>query len=724
MKRILAFRMVLSAASLFTFATQVFAQATALSPALATDAPLVKVPLGRSGLIGKDIAIFLPQGQDLKSLPPSFSLVQASSIRRALPRGWSLRPEFASNGSRFRASLRVPAEADLYGSGEVMGPLRRNGTAIRLWNTDNYNYGKDGGRRLYQSHPWILGVFPNGSAFGVIFDSTWKSELDCNEAITFTAEGPGFPVIVIERSTPAGVLQALADLTGRMELPPRWALGYQQCRYSYEPDARVRQIADEFRSRRIPCDVIWMDIDYMDGFRIFTFDGQRFPDPRGLNEYLHDKGFKSVWMIDPGVKVDPNYAVYASGRDQDVYVKTAAGGEYHGDVWPGACAFPDFTRPQTRSWWAGLYSDFMAMGVDGVWNDMDEPAVFNTPDWTMPEDNLHRGGGGLAPGLHRQYHNVYGMLMVRATREGILAVHPNLRPFVLTRANFLGGQRYAATWTGDNTSNAKDMRLSVPMSLTLGLSGQPFNGPDIGGFSGDATPNLWARWIGFGAFFPFARGHASKDTNNKEPWAFGEAVERTARIALDRRYRLLPYLYTLFQEASVDGLPIMRPAFMADTKDPALRREERVFLLGSDVLVVPSWAQNAALPVGDWPSVSLVDGDCNDANQATLRIRPGAIVPLGRVVQNTTEESLDPLTLLVCLDARGRAEGRLYEDDGEGFAYRKANYLLTTYQASLKKGRLVVSVASAQGKRPRPPRTVQIQAVGRGDVQTSAVNGL
>lgn len=670
--------------------------------------------------MGEGIALFCPQDFDPKSIVPGLALVERPVIQQSLPSSWNLCPVFSSNGSRFRASIAVPQGTDLYGGGEVTGPLRRNGTTIKLWNTDNLMYRKDQGSRLYQSHPWMMGVRPDGSAFGVLFDSTWKAEMECKESIQFTSEGPAFPVIVVDRSSPEEVLQALGVLTGRMEMPPLWALGYQQCRWSYCPDTMVKSIAGQFRDRKIPCDVIWMDIDYMDGFRVFTFDKSNFPDPKGLNDYLHQKGFKAIWMLDPGVKVDPAYSVYKDGKEKDVFVKTAGGEEFRGSVWPGPCAFPDFTRPQTRAWWGGWFPKFIAMGIDGVWNDMNEPSVSNTPERTILENAIHRGGDDLKQGPHLQYHNVYGMLMARSSREGLLSVNPERRPFVLTRSNFLGGQRYAATWTGDNASSEKFMKISVPMSLTLGLSGQPLSGPDLGGYSAKASPELWSKWVGFGALLPFARGHAEKNQNAKEPWAFGEGVERTARIALERRYRLLPYFYTLFHESSVTGMPVMRPMFMADIKDPSLRREEQAFLLGQDLIVVPSWAEKPALPGEDYPVVSLIDGDSNDPDQATLRIRPGAIIPLGRVIQNTTEKSLDPLTLLVCLDEKGKASGKLYEDDGDGFGYKKGDYSLTTYTARRENGKVVVSIASSEGKRPRPIRTVSIQTIeANGSITTS-----
>lgn len=676
------------------------------------------LPIGSAQRMGDGVVAFLPQG--MTAYPNSLALAKPPVMQGPAPTDTGLRPRYVRRGDHTVVTVDVPAGADLYGTGEVTGPLRRNGQCVALWNTDNPAYERDHGRRLYQSHPWVLGVRKDGSAFGVLFDSTWRATLCTDKQIVFDVQGPAMPVIVIEQATPQGVVRSLAALTGTMPLPPRWALGYQQSRWSYTPDTRVLQIAEQFRQRRIPADAIWMDIDYMDGFRVFTFDPKTFADPKGLNDALHARGFHSVWMIDPGVKADPAYSVYASGTAQDVWLKDAKGDTFHGEVWPGMVAFPDFTRPATRTWWSALYKGFIAQGVDGVWNDMNEPSVFNVPSYTAPEDAQHRGGDDLAPGPHLQYHNVYGMLMVRATRDGIQAAQPERRPFVLTRANFIGGQRYAATWTGDNASDWKYLKWSIPMSINLGLSGQPFSGPDIGGFGGKATADLWANWIGVGAFYPFARGHAIKDSNDKEPWAFGPAVENTARIAIERRYRLLPYLYTVFREASVDGLPVMRPAFFADPKDLRLRAEERVFLLGSDLLVVPRWPGKQALPSGVWRDASLVDGDVADPMQPTLKVRGGAIVPLGRVVQHTGEESLDPLTLLISLDAQGQAQGELYEDAGDGYGYQHGQYRLTRYRATRQGDTLTVSAERVAGELPMPSRTIQVQVLTEHGVVTGA----
>ena len=611
------------------------------------------------------------------------------------------------------ANITAPEGTSFYGTGEVTGPLLRNNTTIGLWNTDNFNWNRANGSRLYQSHPWVLAVRPDGSAFGVLFDTTWKSRLKCGDHdIRFESDGPAFRVFVIDRSSPDEVLRGLAELIGTMPLPPRWALGFHQCRYSYYPDARVREIADGFRSRHIPCDVIWLDIDYMNGFRIFTFDPQRFPDPAATNQYLHDRGFKSIWMIDPGAKTEKGYSVYDSGSAVNAWVKTADGQEFHGAVWPGECAFPDFTSPAVRDWWGGLYKDFLAKGVDGVWNDMNEPAVFDGPDHTMPEDNQHAGGGGLPPGPHLEYHDVFGMLMALATRAGIQKARPDLRPFVLARSNYLGGQRYAATWTGDNGSEWTFLKASVPMSLNLGLSGQPFSGPDIGGYSGKTDPDVYGHWIGLGAFYPFSRAHKAKGEPDSEPWTFGPKVESASRTALERRYRLLPYLYTVFHEASCTGLPVMRPVFMADAADLALRGEQQAFTLGRDLLVIPRWATDAHLPKGDWRTIDIIDPKLEaDPYQPVLKIRPGAIVPLGKVIENTTEASLDPLTLLVSPDASGHAEGWLYDDAGDGSGYEKGDYSLVHYVADRSGKDVVVRIADRAGKRAGEHPLVKVEIV-------------
>ena len=668
-------------------------------------------------LVGDRIVCFVPEGFDA-TVTPELILQRKFEPTGARPDSWSLNPVYEVTDRGVRTVVDIPAGTSLYGGGEVTGPLLRNGQTIRIWNTDTGMYLVDGGRRLYQSHPWVMGVRPDGSAFGVLFDTFHKAEmLTADDRIEFVAEGTPCKTYVIDRESPQAVLKGLGELTGTMEMPPLWALGYHQCRFSYVPQSRAEEVAETFRARKIPCDVIWFDINYMDGFRIFTVSDTEMPDVRGMNRKLHEQGFRTVYMIDPGVKVDDNYFVYSSGKKAGIFVSDPYGNEFHGKVWPGDCAFPDFTRPETRSWWGGLYKDFMNFGIDGIWNDMNEPSVFDGPGGTMPENCIHLGGGNLPAGRHSMWHNAYGRLMVEASRDGIMAVNPDKRPFLLSRSNILGGQRYAAMWTGDNAASADHMKLSVPMSLTLGLSGQPFNGPDIGGFVGNTDGDLFGNWLGFGAFFPFSRGHASCDTNDKEPWAFGKDVERESRMALERRYRLIPYIYTAFRRAHTDGQPVMAPVFMADPADVSLRAEEQAFLLGTDLLVIPAFAENPALPSGIWENLSLVQGDTMGKYQAGLKIRGGSIVPAGRVIENMTENPFEPLTLIVCPDNDGNAAGMMYWDEGDGWSFRDGNYCELAFRARRDGKYMVVTVERTGGDFPLDLGRINVEVLQNGKVR-------
>ena len=714
--------------------TRITALAWAAASVVAVGAE--NVAIQTTTVVGDGIVEYVPVGFDQEKTPSLILKEEPVATGEAMPANWELTPVYTVENGKASVSLKLTGDISLYGGGEVTGPLLRNGQYVKMWNTDNgayYSY--DDGKRLYQTHPWVLGVRRDGSAFGIIFDTTWKAELYTNsDEVIYNTEGALFRTYIIERETPQDVLKGLAELTGTIQMPPRWTLGWHQCRFSYAPDSRVREVADTFREKNIPCDVIWMDIDYMRGYRVFTFDPNGFPDPRALNDDLHKKGFRAVYMIDPGVKYEPNagYSIFDSGMENDVWLKTPDDPQYGtseyiiGDAWPGAVLFPDFTMPHVQEWWAGLYKDFLAMGMDGVWNDVNEPQVnciHTNPNnlnekldlqgdenRTLPYSTPHRGGGDLPAGSHLMYHNAYGRLMVEASLKGIMAERPDQRPFLLTRSNLLGGQRFAATWTGDNYAAEDQMRLSVPMSITLGLSGQPFNGPDIGGFLGNTSGDLFANWIGFGVFMPFARGHACAGTNDKEPWAFGEDIEKTARMAIERRYRLIPYLYTLYYEASQSGLPIMQPVFFDDLTDLRLRDEQQAFLMGKDLLVVPAFAQNPMLPTGIWEDLSLIEGDKLDKYQAKLKVKGGSIIPAGRVVQNTNENSFEPLTLIVCLDEEGKAEGQLYMDAGDGWAFKCGDYGMLTFTAERDGDTVRVRLASKEGDRKVEKEIKRVEA--------------
>ena len=671
----------------------------------------------QSYMASKDVAVFYPAQYDAAAHSPSPIFIRELAPQGTVSSAWKLRPVFSEEEGKSVVRIKVDADADLYGGGEVWGPLRRNGKTIEFWNVDTPCYGVDGGTHLYQSHPWVLGLRSDGTSFGIIADNTWQAWMTTDTEVVFRSMGPAFRMVIIEKNSPQEVMQELVNLTGTMEMPPLWSLGYQQCRYSYHPDTRVKEIADTLRYHKIPSDVIWMDIHYMDQYKIFTFHPQEFSQPKALNDYLHSKNFKSVYMIDPGVKAQQGYWVDDQLMANGYEVRDEEGKPYVGKVWPGDCHFPDFTRPEVRSWWSTLYPPFMAQGVDGIWNDMNEPAVFEGPRSSMPVTNVHGGGDGLRPDVHLRYHNIYGLNMVRASRQGLLLANPTKRPFVLSRSNFLGGHRYAATWTGDNYSNWEQFMASIPMSITLGLSGQPFNGPDIGGFCGDSNAKLVANWTAVGVYFPFVRNHCIDGGRAQEPWAFDQECLDVCRTAINRRYRLMPYVYTLFQEASRNGMPVMRPVFMADARDKSLRAEQKAFMLGADLIIIPRWAGDANLPGGDWDILPLEDKD--DGFQPYLAQRPGSVIPMANLYQNTVEMKTDSLTLLVNPDSEGRAEGRLYEDAGDGFDYRLGGYAEYRLQAVTVGKKLTVSIAKVDGKAEAKARVLRIGIVCDGKVTYS-----
>ena len=485
---------------------------------------LLSVQAQTSFLFDNNMAVFYPADFDSTQTLPSFAITKNLLYQNDVPETWEIRPVFGTTDEgKTLVEITFEEGTDLYGTGLVTGDLRRNGYDIPLWNNDNYGYYKPG---LYQSHPWIMGVRPNGKTFGIIADNSWRSNINLSNPIKITSEGPSFRVIVIEKNNPMEMMQALSELTGHINLPPLWAIGYHQSRYnpSYKP-SDVLYITNELRRRQHPCDVIWFDIDYMDGKRIFTYDATNYftadgvPNPIAMNDSLHSKGFKAGYITDPGIKIDEQYSVYQEGNEGNYWVLNKDGEAYEGEVWPGMCHFPDFTRPETREWWGERYGEFVKNNdIDGAWNDMNEPGVFNTEEWTMPVDNQHQGGGGLAAGPHMRYHNLYGSLMSQATYEGIIEAIPEKRPFILSRANHLGAQRYCATWTGDNLDTWKHLKLTIPMCLNLGLSGQPFGGPDVGGYGRIGNADLMGHWFALAPYYPFSRNHTSEHA--QEPWAY------------------------------------------------------------------------------------------------------------------------------------------------------------------------------------------------------------
>jgi alpha-glucosidase len=600
---------------------------------------------------------------------------------------------FSGSGAFCRRRL-VEGEA-IYGLGEKAFDLNLRGRRVELWNTDPHTY-DPGVDPIHLSVPMLIGL-RDGRAYGFFFDNPGRAWLDLGqerperldyrvgsgELCAYFLAGPGM----------ADVLERYTWLTGRMPLPPRWMLGYHQSRWSYSPEERVRDLAAEFRSRRIPCDVLHLDIDYMDGYRVFTWDRERFSDPQRLLAYLRERGFRVIIIIDPGVKLDPGYHVHDEGMARDAFCKRPDGRHFRGPVWPGECTFPDFTDPEVRLWWGDLYRPLLEAGVAGFWNDMNEPAIFAGE---MPPDVVHRYEGHGAS--HGEVHNIYSLQMARACAEGARRIQPSERVPVISRAGYAGLQRYALVWTGDNHSKWAHLRLSVSICLNLGLSGIAFCGPDTGGFAGDCDGELLARWTQVSALMPFFRNHSALGTAQQEPWAFGEPYESICRRWIELRYELLPYIYTAAWQASRSGLPMMRPLALAFPDDLRTYSLDDQFLLGDALLAAPvgrpgQHSRRVYLPGGDWYDFWTGERASGDVvadaplDRMPLYVRAGAVLPMGPVMQHAGEWPPEALSLHVY---PGDGESLLYEDDGHSMAYQDGEYRLVRLACETSHGVLTV----------------------------------
>jgi alpha-glucosidase len=590
--------------------------------------------------------------------------------------------ELAGGGFTLRKAIQTPEK--FFGMGDKTGPLDRRGASFVNWNTDAWGFGVSTDP-IYKSIPFAIGTGGAGGAYGLFLDNSWRSWFDFGHrqdgVLALGSEGGGIDYYLIAGPEIRDVVRRYTDLTGKAPLVPAWGLGFQQSRYSYMTDAEVRGIAAKMRQEHVPADVIWLDIDYQDRNRPFTTNRQAFPDLKKLAGDLSADGVKLVAITDLHVAAAPDqgYAPYDSGRAGDHFVRNADGSPYVAPVWPGPSVFPDFTRAATRDWWGGLYKGFVDDGVAGFWNDMNEPAVFETPSKTMPLGNLHRiDADDFAPrdATHAEVHNVYGMENSRATFEGLLRLRPNERPFVMTRASYAGGQRYAVTWTGDNSASWEHLKLSVAQLTNLGLSGFSYGAADVGGFTGGAGPELLTRWYQIGAFTPVFRAHSAKDTPRIEPWADGAEHLALRRRAIEERYRLLPYLYAVAEQNARTGDPIMRPVFydypsaLAATCDQSMS-----FTLGRDLLVAPAprpespHAYDVCLPGAGWFDYWTGQRVAGERIKETplldrlpVFVRPGTILPRQPLVQSTGQTPQGPLELHVYPGEDCR--GELYLDDG------------------------------------------------------------
>ncbi len=469
----------------------------------------------------------------------------------------------------FTLRKQLTPDQHFFGLGDKTGPLDRRGQAFVNWNTDSYMY-QESTDPIYKSIPFFVATGATGASYGIFLDNTWRSWFDFGkqdpDTLAFGAAGGPIDYYLIYGPELRRVVERYTDLTGKAPLAPLWSLGFQQSRFSYMSATEVRTLATRFRAQRIPADAIWLDIDYQDRYRPFTTNPQTFPDLAALSATLRKQDFRLVAITDLHIAAAPDqgYAPYDSGLAGDHFLKRADGSMYVGPVWPGPAVFPDFTRSVTREWWGGLFRSQLDAGIAGYWNDMNEPAIFNTPSKTMPLDTVHRidePGFATRSAMHAEIHNIYGMENSRATYEGLRRLAPDERAYVMTRASFAGGQRYAVTWTGDNSSSWNHLKLSVAMVLNLGMSGFGYSGADVGGYVGAPTPELLTRWIELGAFMPVFRDHFGKGDARKEPWVDGPQHTAIRRHFIEERYRLLPYIYALADENARSGAPLMRPVF-------------------------------------------------------------------------------------------------------------------------------------------------------------------
>ena len=659
----------------------------------------------------------------------------------------------------FSVYKEMPDDERFFGLGDKTGSFDRRSQAYTLWNTDVGP--QESTDPLYKSIPFFLAI-SGGRSYGLFLDNTWRTWFDfgkqARDSYAFGAEGGPLDYYVIYGPTPKQVVEGYTYLTGTPPLPPLWALGFQQSRYSYTPEPQLREIADHLRADKIPSDVVYLDIDYQYRNRPFTVDPDRFPDFLGLVADLRKQHFHLVTITDLHIAhvANQGYMPYDTGHAGDNFVKNPDGSEFVGIVWPGPAVFPDFTRAQTREWWGGLYKQFTQEGVAGFWNDMNEPSVFDGPDKTMPLNSVHRidePGFTTRTATHAEIHNVLGMENERATYDGLLKLRPDERPFVLTRATYAGGQRFGFTWTGDNSATWNHLRLATQMLLNLGISGISFVGDDIGGFNGSPQPDLVTRWIEVGAFNPMFRDHTTLGSLPQEVWVHGPKQEAIRRRYIETRYRLLPYIYTLAEEASRNGLPLVRPLFLEFPNYFAAADTE--FLLGPDLLVAPPPFADmlddyaVSYPPGDWfdfwtgqkmppqptpPSIVEVSNAASrgesldkvpmpsrihpDLDTLPVYVRGGSVIPLQPLVQSTEETPNGPLELRVYPGPH--CEGTLYLDDGHTFRYQKGEYLRQAFTCRSEGHSAIVAFSSREGSYAPWWKTIEVVIYGWPSAQAEA----
>lgn len=639
-------------------------------------------------------------------------------------KGFHWEPVDAYGGYIVQSTKKVQAGEAFYGLGDKPIDLNLRGKRFKNWGTDEYGY-HVGTDPIYKNIPFYYGLH-NGIGYGIFFDNTYETHFDFGAersgVSSFWAQGGEMNYYFIIGPELMDVAERYTQLTGTPDMPPLWSLGYQQCKWSYYPEDKVWEIADKMRALEIPCDAIYLDIDYMDGFRCFTWDKEKFPNPKKMIAELKEKGFKTMVMIDPGIKKDKSYWIYNEGVENNYFCRRIDGPFVEGKVWPGVCHFPDFTNPEVRSWWGELYQEMVEeQDVAGVWNDMNEPALFEVENKTFPNDVVHHYDGHQTS--HRKAHNVYGMQMVRASAEGMKKFKKEKRTLLITRSAYAGVQRYSSVWTGDNIASWEHLWLADVQAQRLAISGISFCGSDIGGFIETPSPELMIRWIQLGIFHPFCRVHSSGDHGDQEPWSFGDECTNIFRKYIELRYQLLPYIYTAFYQYHKSGTPILRPLVFIDQKDHNTVDRDHEFMCGDHILVCPVLKPDVKtrrlyLTRGEWydfwTNENISGGQEQEINtpieQIPMLIKAGAIIPIFPVQQYVGEKVIEEVSLKVYFKL-GAEKSMFYQDDNETNYYEQGDFRLNTLELSGSNDSLTIN-QSITGDHMASNKTYKLELIG------------
>ena len=588
-----------------------------------------------------------------------------------------------ANERKIQVVKQMDGDECFYGLGDKTGFLNKRGYEYECWNTDDPSPQMDNFKALYKSIPFFITLKKN-AVYGLFFDNTFRTYFDMgkesDDYYWFGADQGNLDYYFIGGDSMMDIVRGYTYLTGTAPLPQLWTLGYHQSRWGYRSEEDIRYIAENMRKNDIPCDAVHMDIDYMEHYKVFTVNQERFPDLKKLTEDLADMGMRIVTIMDPGVKIEEGYKIYEEGIQNGYFARTPEGGVYENAVWPGDSVFPDFGRKEVRDWWGDNYKVLLDEGVAGIWTDMNEPASFKGE---LPADVVFYDEDRKS--CHAEMHNVYGHNMAKATYNGLKKL-TGKRPFVITRACYSGTQKYSIGWTGDNHSLWAHLQMAIPQMCNMGLSGMPFIGTDMGGFGSDSTKELMCRWVQVGAFSPFCRNHAAAGTRQQEPWQFGQEVVDIYKKYLGLRYQLLPYLYDLCKQEEEECIPMMRPLVLHYEKDENVKNLNGQFMLGESLMIAPVVEQGATqklvyLPEGTWYDYwtrEKLEGGRYIIREAGLDVCPvyvkaGSIIPM-YPPRHTTMGEKDSQLILNLFPGEEESRYIHYQDNGEDFAYQDGQY--------------------------------------------------